>query len=74
MSTHYTLGDDAEATDKTEALSLMNDPESLSKESSMEDLVKWIKDLQNEINKLQDKIKCLNASQKNMKTEMLSRT
>jgi predicted RNase H-like nuclease (RuvC/YqgF family) len=67
------LGDDEE-TDKTEALSLMNDPESLSEESSMEGLVKWIKDLQNEINKLQDKIKGLKASHKDMKTQLLSRT
>ena len=36
--------------------------------------MKWIKDLQKEINKLTDKIKGLNASHENMKTEMLSRT
>ena len=36
--------------------------------------MKWIKDLQKEINKLQDKIKGLTTSHENMKTEMLSRT
>ena len=71
-SIHYTLGDDEE-TDEIKALSLMHDPKSLSKESSTGNLVKWIRNLQNKINKLQEKIKGLWASHNNMKTQMLSR-
>ena len=69
----YSNSHDEEDTDETEALSLINDPEDYCKDSSTKDLVKCIKDLQKEINKLQDKIKGLNASHENMKTEMLSR-
>ena len=73
MTIHYTMGDDEE-TDETKALSLMNNPESISEESSMEMLVKSIKDLQNEINKLQEKIKGIKTSHDDMKTQILSRT